>query len=77
MTVRNNGCIYVPQLTSEFKTSLIEQGKTLTEISKSCKAFSKYLDVLCTKTGFSAFCKSNVTRLESLYIMTKYTVTRR
>ena len=59
VTVRNNGCVYVPQLTSQFKTFLIEQGRTFNEISKSCKAFSKYLDVLCTKAGFSAFCKSS------------------
>ena len=49
------------QLTSHFKSFLIEQGKTFNEISKSCKAFSKYLDVLCTKAGSSAFCKSNKT----------------
>ena len=49
VTVQKNGCIYVLQLTSHFKTSLKEQGKTLNEICKSCK------DVLCTKAGFSAF----------------------
>ena len=38
---------------------LYMQGKTFNEISKSCKAFSKYLDVLCTKAGFLAFCESD------------------
>ena len=48
--------VTVLQLTSHFKTSLIEQGKTLNEICKSCK---EYLDVLCTKAGISAFRMNN------------------
>ena len=54
------------QLTSHFKTFLIEQGKTFNEISKSCKAFLSILMSSAPKLVPQHFVR--VTRLESLYL---------